>query len=73
VDEEPLPPMSRAVCDADRAGFSCFCREQTRYRVGLVVVKSQSVSVLHRMERTSSSVDVSDSRNGAMMERLAGL
>jgi len=73
VDEEPLPPMSREVYDADRAGFSCFFWEQIRYRVELVVVKSQSVSVLHRMERNSSSVDGPDSRNGAKMKRFAGL
>jgi len=73
VDEEPVPLTSREVYDAVKPGFSSIRRELTRYRVELVVVKSQSASVLRRMDGISAAVDGSESRNGAMMERVAGL
>ena len=38
-----------------------------------LVVKSQSASVLRRMDGISAAVDGSESGNGALMERVAGL
>jgi len=73
VHEMPVPLTSREVYDAVRAGFSSIRRELTRYRTELVVVKSQSASVLRRMDGISAAVDGTESGNGAMMERVAGL
>ena len=72
-NEMPVPLTSREVYDAGRAGFSSIRRELTRYRTELVVVKSQSASVLRRMDGISAAVDGTESGNGAMMERVAGL
>lgn len=73
AEDEPASLSSRDVYDAVRAGFSSINRELTRYRVELVVVKSQSASVLRQMDGISAAVDGSESGNGALMERVAGL
>ena len=73
VNEMPVPLTSREVYDAVRAGFSSIRWELTSYRTELVVVKSQSASVLRRMDGISAAVDGTESGNGAMMERFAGL
>jgi len=73
ADDEPAPWSSRDVYDAVRAGFSSLRRELTRYLVELVVLKLQSASVLRRMDGIFAAVDGSESGNGALMERVAGL
>jgi len=73
ADGESETLASREVYNAVRAGFSSLRRELTRYRQELVVVKSQSASVLRRMDGLSAAADGSASGNGAMMERVAGL
>jgi len=73
ADDEPAPSSSRDVYDAVRAVFSSLRREGTRYLVELVVVKSQSASVVRRMDGISAAVDGSESGTGALMERVAGL
>jgi len=45
----------------------------TRFRAELVVVKSMAASALRRMDGLAAVADGSQSSNGAVLERLAGL
>jgi len=54
-----------------RSGFSSVGRELTRLRAELVVVKSQSASVLRRMDGMAAAADGRESGNGVVLERLA--
>jgi len=61
------------VRDSIRNGLSSVRREMTRFRAEMVVVKSQAASALRRMDGLAAVADGSQSSNGAVLERLAGL
>ena len=70
-DDERSSISMRDLHQALRNGFSSVRRELTRFRTELVVVKSQSASVLRRVDGLSAAADGSHSGNGAVLERLA--
>jgi len=72
-DDEPSAITLHDVHQAVRNGFSSIRRELTRFRTELVVVKSQSASVLRRVDGLSAATDGSQAGNGAMLERLANV
>eukprot|EP00168_Porphyra_purpurea_P020854 TRINITY_DN8947_c0_g1_i1.p1 TRINITY_DN8947_c0_g1~~TRINITY_DN8947_c0_g1_i1.p1 ORF type:complete len:136 (-),score=21.76 TRINITY_DN8947_c0_g1_i1:586-993(-) len=67
------PAMFDELHQAVRNDFASVLHELTRFRAELVVVKTQTATVVHGVEGLAAAADGSHSGNGAVLERLAQL